>query len=367
MARRKPLRLLKVEESRTPTAGGFAPMFRARAFLTLRNQGSRSSSRRWVVEQQFARVAIRHGVVSFAFLVEVLPPFKGMRGAVGPFEFSPGRPRPFGWRSPSGFRRARLAAGGLGFRDPSVAGGVFAGGGGLCLEKRDPFGEKRFRRSREFVRWLRCSPSPPWVVDPGGLNPCTPAERGTDGPVDAFPSIPHIKERAGIVRSMALGCAPPGRRRDLAPAARRVRAAQLGVSLPVRRHHLLADHAAAARRLADGDRHLPGHAAAAVHGPGRPLRILERHGLADRGRVPVRARVRPDAARRADRLHHRQERRPQPASPGLFHRAGGPGDGADDAVQHGARRRGPVSDHVERREGLRVGAGSRRPAASVRS
>ena len=156
--------------------------------------------------------------------------------------------------------------------------------------------------------------------------------------------------------SVALARAARCRRRDLAPAARRLRRAGLGSSLPARRHHRCADHAPAGcgRR-----RHRRPHGrqpAAPVHHPGSAVRLCERHRLAHRHRLHVRARFRAESSRRTDRLPDRPEDWGQPAGPWIRDRLRRPGDGADDPVEHRTGRRHPFPDHAQCRPGVRLGA-----------
>ena len=114
-----------------------------------------------------------------------------------------------------------------------------------------------------------------------------------------------------------------GRRRDLAAAASRIHAAELGPALPLRRHRVRAHHATDSARRAHPDCRDDRHAAPPVHRPGRAVGLRQRHRVADRRRVPVRARLRADPARRAHRLHDRRTSRPQPAAARLLDRPGG--------------------------------------------
>src|SRR4029079_14201267 len=72
---------------------------------------------------------------------------------------------------------------------------------------------------------------------------------------------------------------------------------------------------------------------------GCPRRLRQRRGLVDRRGVSFLPRVHEDPAWRTGRLRDCRAARTQPAAARLLDRARRSRDGADDAVEHGTRRR----------------------------
>ena len=160
---------------------------------------------------------------------------------------------------------------------------------------------------------------------------------------------------------LALARAARARRGSLAVPARRFRPETVGPAVSLCRDHLRTDYPAAAQWRAGFRLDHDGSGAGPVHGDGCALRLFEHHRVAHRRSLPVRARSRADSPRRANRIQDRQPRRRKPASTRLRHRVGRSGDCADDAVEHGAGGRHPLSDHAQRCARVRVRTRSRLP------
>ena len=200
----------------------------------------------------------------------------------------------------------------------------------------------------------------PQVRRSAGPQSASPRTANRDLEMLSFARHSFFPSAFSLLPSLALDCAARRRRRDLAAPPRWLLRSGLGPSLPARRHHSRADHTAAGvgrRRRRRAHRREP---AAPVHHPGGAVRLCERHRLADRHGLPVRARLRAEPPRRADRLPDRPADRRQPAGPGICDRLRRPGDGADDPVQHCTGRRHSFPDYPERRPRVRFGAGTDR-------